>query len=376
MFSISKLLHATCLKPNYSLRKQIGWSFGSASLVLLAAILALATIAVLQAGETVRQHSHDLMLAQVTNRIVANSRYLAEAFSEYLDDLHGIVEIFGQMVQDRIVNYPFRGWEEDEFVPFLDMESGTRMYPLNSPLLNMDWQVVNNVNESNMQEHLQERSQYVTAILPASSLPSYFMQGACNPIEFDQTAKYYYNSCTDANNDWQTGGIVRPTSVHAGIYKKAADLGVLLKPLYEAQDDLFVAGIFFKNAGAGSAVLYPGASDTWGGMAHGYISDGCEWMLEINPHSGKPFGTEDEIARCHPAGTVVTPREVGKDGKARKSISLESDLIPHMHSFSQLAQYNPMERKWCQDLALASNIGWSGMQTPRIIFRGTRNLDC
>jgi hypothetical protein len=310
IFSISKLIHVTCLKPNYSLRKQIGWSFGSASLILLAAILALAIISVIQAGEIVQQHSHDLMLNQVTNRMVTNSRYVAETFSAYLEDLKGIVEIASQMVQDRIVNYPFQGWEEDEFVPFLDMESGKRMYPLKSPFLPMDWQVVNNVNESNVQEHLQERSEYATEILPLSSVPSYFVQGACNPNEFNKTAKFHYANCTDANNDWRTGGIVRPTSVHAGIYEKAADLGVLLKLLYEAQDDLFVAGIFFKNAGAGSVLLYPGPSETWGAMAHGYVSDGCDWMREINPHSGKPFGTEDEIARCHPAGTVVKPREV------------------------------------------------------------------
>lgn len=44
---------------------------------------------------------------------------------------------------------------------------------------------------------------------------------------------------------------------------------------------------------------------------------------EINPYTGKPFGTDEDIARCHPAGTLVSARE-----------------------------YNAMERKWCRQVAL------------------------
>ena len=48
-------------------------------------------------------------------------------------------------------------------------------------------------------------------------------------------------------------------------------------------------------------------------------------MRELNPIDPTlgPIGTEDEIARCHPNGTVVPTRE-----------------------------YNPMERAWCRDQAI------------------------
>jgi hypothetical protein len=53
---------------------------------------------------------------------------------------------------------------------------------------------------------------------------------------------------------------------------------------------------------------------------------------EINPFTDEPYGTEEEISRCHPAGTKVLPRE-----------------------------FNPMERAWCQNFALnPEEIGWYG----------------
>jgi hypothetical protein len=48
-------------------------------------------------------------------------------------------------------------------------------------------------------------------------------------------------------------------------------------------------------------------------------------MGEINPHSGQPFATQEEIARCHPAGTLVHQRE-----------------------------NNPVERQWFKEFVLNS----------------------
>ncbi len=48
-------------------------------------------------------------------------------------------------------------------------------------------------------------------------------------------------------------------------------------------------------------------------------------MREINPRSLQPFATEEEIARCHPAGSLVHQRE-----------------------------YNPVERPWFKDFVLNS----------------------
>lgn len=52
---------------------------------------------------------------------------------------------------------------------------------------------------------------------------------------------------------------------------------------------------------------------------------------ETNINTGKPFGTEKEIARCHPNNTKVPLRE-----------------------------YNAAERAWFYNFARNPNISWSG----------------
>jgi len=326
---ISSLLHATCLKPTYSLRQQLLLSFGSASLLTLVIVVTVACICSQIAGETVKAHSEDLLRAQVVRRVVVNSRYVAETFSAYIENLEGTVQLLTEMTEDRIVGYPGPGWEEDEFVPFKDMDTNTNKYPLDSPFLPLDWAIDANINLENIEEHLQERKEWATFRYheTKSSTASYFMQGACDPSESNTNSITYFENCTDANNDWETGGVLQPTNTSKGLYKKSADLGVLLKPIFESQAELSMSGVYFKNSGAGSMVQYPG--NVWGAFNIPYISDGCDWMRNINIHTGRPFGTEDEIERCHPAGTLVSRRE-----------------------------YNPMERKWCQDIALADGVSW------------------
>lgn len=327
---ISSLLHATCLKPTYSLRQQLMLSFGSASLLTLVIVVTVACICSNITGETVKDHTEDLLRAQVVRRLQVNSRSVAETFSAYIENLEGSVQLMTEMTQDRIVGYPRPGWEEDELVPFRNMETNSNKYPLNSPLIPMEWDIDVNINTENSKEHLQERAEWAQlGYFPpqSSSTASYFMQGVCDPSETNANSVTYYENCTDANNDWETGGVLQPTNTSSGLYKKAADLGVLLKPIFEAQAELSMSGVYFKNSGAGSMVQYPG--NVWGATSRPYVSDGCEWMREINPHTNRPFGEEEEIGRCHPAGTLVPQRE-----------------------------YNPMERKWCQEIALADKVSW------------------
>jgi hypothetical protein len=261
-------------------------------------------------GKTVVDYSEEVLGRQLTRKLANNSKYVATTLSDYMDNLEKMVQLTVEIVQDRIVNYPFEGWEEDMYVPFRDMDSGTNKYPLKSPLLPLDWEIVANVDEANVDEHFQERAKWAKSFFPVSSLPSYFFQGVCNPKETNISSHHYYKNCTGANNDWKTGGVVVPTLTSKGLYEKAADIGILLKPIFEANEDLFLIGVYFKNSGAGSFVQYPGPSTTWGAMSRPYVSGGCDWMRKINPHNGRPFGTEAEIARCRPNGTVVDFREV------------------------------------------------------------------
>jgi hypothetical protein len=88
--------------------------------------------------------------------------------------------------------------------------------------------------------------------------------------------------------------------------------------------------IAFANQGAGSILHYPG--NIREGTAPPYVSIGCDWMRTINPFTNESLGTEEEIARCHPNGTLVPQRE-----------------------------YNPLERDFCRNAALQfGNIDWYG----------------
>jgi hypothetical protein len=299
-----------CLKPSLSLRRQLLLSFGSAASVTLLTVTVVACVITYLSGKTVADYSENILGQQLTRKLENNSKYAAKTLSDYIDNLEKMVQLTVEIVQDRIVNYPFDGWEEDLYVPFRDMDSGTNKYPLKSPLLPLDWEVVANVNESNLDEHFQERAKWAESFFPVSSLPSYFFQGVCDPKETNVSSHHYYKNCTDANNDWRTGGVVAPTRSSKGLYEKAEDIGILLKPIFEAHEDLFLIGVYFRNSGAGSFVQYPGPSTTWGALSRQYVSAGCDWMRNINPHNGRPFGTDEEIARCRPNGTVVDHREV------------------------------------------------------------------
>jgi len=272
------------------------------------------------------------MRDQVEESLYTSSRLVSEQFDAFMVDLEGTVQLIVEAVQDRVVGYPYDGWEEDLFVPFHDMDSQTNMYPLAQPPPPMDWNITPNLNAENAVEHGQERAPWL-AVFPLVSTASgaYFMQGACNQSETDASAPSFYPNCTEANNDFETGGVVQPTKTNKGLYQRSGDLVVFLKALWESQKDALVVGVYFHNSGAGSQVTFPGF--TWSGPNKPpYMSAGCDWMKNINPYTGDRFATDEEIARCHPKGTLVPQRE-----------------------------YNPMERPWCQMFALnPSKVWWYG----------------
>ena len=328
------LLYKSCLKPSHSLRQQLLLSFGSTTLVTLLIVVITACICAKRAGDTVKNRSDELLRQQVIRRLVRNSRYVSETLAAYLRTVDGTVQLMTEVVQDRIVGYPEPGWEDDLYVPFKDRETGSNRYPLDSTDLLLDWNLERNVNMENINETVQGRGQawQWERVAPAlSSLPTFFMQGACDPNETNTSAPTYYPNCTDAHNDPTTGGAVQPTNTSRGLYRASADIGVLLKPLFEAQPEVSLAGVYYHNSGAGATVVYPG--NTQGVVVQDYTSDGCDWMRHnVNPHTGQYFGTTDDVQRCHPVGHNVSARE-----------------------------YNPMERAWCQNTALAAgDISWQG----------------
>ena len=319
----SKVLQRTCLKPSNSLRTQLLRCFGVSAFVSLAMVVVLACLSTLFAGRTVKDRADMLMRGQVTDNLLISSRLVGEQFDAYMTDVEGTVQLIVEAVQDRIVGYPHEGWQDDRHVPFVDSFTGARMYPIRQPPPPMEWNIAPNVNVTTIRDHypgqwLNEFPSITTAT------GAYFMQGSCDPNEADVNSRTYYPNCTAANNDFATGGVVQPTPTNRYLHDKSGDLSVFLKALWESQGDALTLGMYFHNSGAGSQVIFPGYY--WPGRDQPqYTSLGCDWMRKTNPHTGRPYAPERDIARCHPKGTLVPQRE-----------------------------YNPMERPWCQSFVVGA----------------------
>jgi hypothetical protein len=312
---MGKLLQSTCLKPQYSLRRQLVVTFGSIAFLTIAIVVLLSTITAQRAGEVVQNQarSSSFLKLQVENEIRSTTAYLADVISRRFANLDGAALIQHEIVRDRIVGYPDRGWENDTHVPFLDMKSQKRVYPITSPSLQRDWNLTGEFNLSGLPEHLRDG-------IPDTSTAMYIFQGNCDPDETRPTEKEYYPNCTSANNDVNTGGVVHPVPSNQYIAEKAANIGTLLKPLWESHTDILHLRVGFHNSGAGGDLWHP-SFRVDGTVTH--VSQGCEWMSQTNPLTGKSYSSQTEIERCHPRGTRVSERDC-----------------------------NPLEQDWCIDQAL------------------------
>jgi hypothetical protein len=316
---MSSFFQWTCLKPAYSLRRQLMLSFVLPAFLTIAIVVSLAVTFAHRAGVEVQDRANRVLEEQVITKFASSSSYVAEQITAYMESSQGAVQLMAEVTRDRIVGYPKPGWEEDLFVPFFDTESQSNKYPLKSPPPPLDWNITPNVNEKNMNEHLYGRLEYLSAAIArgiSTASGVYHFQGSCDPNADDPAALGYQANCTDLNNDIDAGGILQPTSTNKWLHQKAGDLAVLMKPLFEAQPDVMLAGVYFVNSGAGSTLWYPGHKIATGA----YTSNGCDWMSQTNPYTNEPFATDEEIARCHPKGEPVPVRE-----------------------------YNPLERVWFKE---------------------------
>lgn len=134
---------------------------------------------------------------------------------------------------------------------------------------------------------------------------AYHFQGSCDPSEVNEDAPGFSKDCRMEFNNQETGGARQPTNTSRWLQEKSGDLAVLIKPIFEAQPDIIAVGIYFTNSGAGSAMWYPAHTLPRGT----YVSEGCDWMRGISPFTGNAYATDEEIARCHPAGQVVSSRD-------------------------------------------------------------------
>mmetsp|Transcript_18225 Transcript_18225/g.39386 ORF Transcript_18225/g.39386 Transcript_18225/m.39386 type:complete len:1769 (-) Transcript_18225:63-5369(-) len=313
------------LNPSYSLRRQMLLTFGSVSTLTILLVMIVSIIASIATGKSIKDESNANIEQWVDVVLSSTSRHVAVALSPKIMPTD-LVELMVEIARDRFAGYPTT--EDDSLTPFFDTQSQTNIYPLLSDPLPLDWDFrhmqneTGNVNSDNYAEHVQDRWTWYSGnprLSTASAM--YHMQGACDPRVTNVNAMEYDPNCSKTNNDISTGGVVAPSPTNEQVYRKAAALSPFLKALYEYHHIKYIA-YCFSNSGAGSSMFFP---HTELDSSSSYESIGCEWMRAPNPINPKlgPIGSDEEIARCHSAGTIVRTRE-----------------------------YNPLERAWCRDQAL------------------------
>lgn len=313
------LLPRLCMRPEYSLRKQMMLTFGSINAVTTIVVVACCIIFAVFAGEQARSSSEGNIQDAVEDVAGDIAVYLGENF-DHRFMLYDIVHTIEEATMDRFEGYPNKA---DDNVPFLDMYTNSRMYPIDSTemkLLALDWAVVPNANESNKDEHFQERWGFYASLNASTSYGSFHFQGSCNPDAKDPNTSGYYKNCTTMNSEILAGGVVEARESTEQIYRQGSDLVPLLKAIFEANSDIRDLGLYFANNGYGATINFPAYSLN---RTQVYTSIGCEWMNTSNPYDNSTtIGSQEMIDRCQENGKEV---DVG--------------------------MYNPLERGWLRDQA-------------------------
>eukprot|EP00957_Ditylum_brightwellii_P075484 5737408-Ditylum_brightwellii.AAC.1 len=151
------LLQMTCLRPTFSLRKQIILAFGTPiALTIFFVMIASIIFTVMVTTSITSEARSDV--TTVTRTISRNSpRYVAEDLSLRMP--LALPLLIAEVVMDRFAGYPHHaGYEDDTAVPFFDITTQRNSYPLNATAtLPLHWQIDPNVNGDNYQEHVQHR---------------------------------------------------------------------------------------------------------------------------------------------------------------------------------------------------------------------------
>ena len=318
-----------CFRSNYSLRFQLFLSFGIVTLVSIGFVMLIAILTSIESGIFVRSLSRDNLENWASRNVEEGSRYIAETITQKLSTLEGLSRILKETTQERFMGYPNHPlYYNDGLVPFTDIYTKQHRYPLKASDKNklpLEWNYQQNVNPQNAQEHLQHRYDWYQDHQVGTASAAFRMQGACDPSVTDTQSSLYYHNCTQHNNDMTTGGIIAPTLTLESIHSKTSDYATaVLKPLYEYHKDVAILGIYFANDGAGAVTVFP--SFPLDGRRN-FTSAGCEFLRQPNPHNNnsenRTIGTQEQINRCHKKGDNVNQRD-----------------------------YNPLERTWCQTMAL------------------------
>lgn len=255
------LLSSTCLKPTFSLRRQLVISYGSTALLSIGLVVLLAVASALISQDVVMGSGiTESMSLQLNNGLRDSSVQTSEVLTAKFTSVRGSAALLTEIVRDRIVGYPNQGWETDQHVPFVDTETGQRKYPLHAELLPRDWQVPLTTfkDAEDLKEYIHERhpEDYTGGFFRLEAA-SFFFQGNCDPNERNPLKPQYFENCTEAHNDAALGGAIVNTSTLAYLEQKAADIAVFQKLIFELEQYANSVLVYYHNQGAGAVVQYP-----------------------------------------------------------------------------------------------------------------------
>lgn len=276
-------------------------TFGVAALISLMVVVVSSVVNVYSAGEIIKAHSSELMITNVADVLKTSSKLLAEKLTARVAEVESTLQILSECLQDRIVGYPsMDGWQDGNFVPFIDSITQAPKYPLAMPPVPLDWTITTLLQDIANDTILGERARWFNKTKISTATAAFHFQGACNP---DPDSSDWVEGCSDSHNNVTSGGVIHPTNSHFGLYQSTGDLSVFMKPLYESQEDAIQLKIYFVNDGAGATLAYPASQIPPSSQT--YTSFGCDWMLSTNDRTGEPYGSAD---LCRSSGEKVKSR--------------------------------------------------------------------
>ena len=329
---LRKIVHAcdprywmqrTCLNPEYTLRAQLLWAFGSLIFLTLSFLIVLCISVALFVGQDFKEINQNTFSDALGQGLQGRTaRYLAEALELRIIPTD-YVNLLYEVTRDRFTGYPIA--TGDEFVPFktLDWNSNSttttkRKYPIIGPHIPLDWQLTQDSAIETAEDQVRRR-RYSTTTPISFAKPGFVMQGACDPSQTSARSHSYLPNCTLDHNQLENGPILQPSNMTQQIHRKARDVAPILKALYEYNTDIHEISVYFANQGSGAALIFP---HTILDGTHNFTSVGCDWMTDtpnpVDPSKG-PILPAELTKDCPTEGTTVSTR-----------------------------LYNPMLRGWCK----------------------------
>ena len=298
-----------CVRPrNLSLRIQLILSFGTVTVLSVIFIMITSILTARTAGDNFLYGSLSQVQAQWNGRIGNLTMSLAEAVEQRIESLDGAILLTAEVTRDRFRGYPNApGYVEDRSVPFIDIFTQERVYPIQGRPLPFEWELDLNASSSNTPNEffVGNRKEWYESEIGLNMIdPVFYSKGVCGHSQ-DPSEVASLSDCIaskNGNNIFDTSRITSPAALI--IHKRASDYAApLLRAVYEYHNDIQYIGIHFVAEGSGASVVYPGRVRN-GTIRH--VSMGCEWLLEPNPlKPTQSIGSPAMIQRCNSEGQVL-----------------------------------------------------------------------